>query len=1044
MRAIGRLAGLLCASLPIASVAAEPVVALQSGRLVYAADDRGNRVPDFSPCGYAGGDREPPEVAARSIVMPADGDDGARIQTAIDSVSARPPGADGFRGVVLLGPGEFEIADQLKIRASGVVLRGTGATEGGTTLVATGRSRRTLIQIAGVDNRRINDRSRQATAAYTPVGADQIVVDSAEGLVAGARVLVTRPSTEAWIKAIGADAFGVGWRPGSRDLRWDRAIIAVNGNAVTLDAPITTALDRQFGGGAVQSYDWPGRIDHVGLEDIRIVSQFDNDNPHDEEHAWFGVTLENVRDAWIRRVAFHHFAGGAVAAWEGASRLTVADCVSLDPVSENAGYRRQAFFTQGQQCLFLRCWSEQGRRDFSVGHCAPGPNAFVNCQSLRSLGDSGPIESWASGVLYDNVRIDGAGLALENRWSSPGVAGWSAANCMLWQCQAATMRVFRPPTANNWAVGVWAVFAGDGHFEGRSEFANPASLYQAQLRERIGDDAAARVGPLPEESDGATNPTLEQAAEFIAQSKQPARTLRSTIEENQRAVTEQRRRKSIDVREDTPIATAPPAHAQANKKSSRPAKGLELKNGWLTINGRVVTGGRRSPKWWSGNARPDEAAEFGPAVTRFVPGREGVGLTDDLAHTADWMTSRDVAVLDHNYGLWYDRRRDDHLMVRRANGDCYPPFYEQPFARTGRGKAWDGLSKYDLTRFNPWYWDRLREFAALCDERGLVLMHQNYFQHNILEAGAHWADSPWRPANNVNDTGLPEPPPYIGDKRIFMGPLFYDVTDPRRRELHRNYIRQCLANFTDSTNVLQLTSAEYTGPLEFMQFWLDVIDEWASEHAATPLVTLSAPKDVQDAILADPRRAAQVKVIDIRYWAYTADDGLYAPRGGLPLAPRQHLRQTRQKPGGAAAIVKAVREYREKYPDKAVTYYADSNCPSVHDGWAVLIGGGSLADVRLPSQLAESLPGMRPVDGVVGGGQAWCLGSDGGELLIYSTADRDLALELRPPHGHSTYAVTWIDAKSGEATVGDPVRVEGTRLQIERKTPVLWLTPVAR
>ncbi|WP_410962403.1 hypothetical protein, partial [Salmonella sp. SAL4355] len=75
---------------------------------------------------------------------------------------------------------------------------------------------------------------------------------------------------------------------------------------------------------------------------------------------------------------------------------------------------------------------------------------------------SGPIESWASGVLYDNVRIEGAGLNLENRWITPPGAGWSAANGVLWQCQAATMRVFRPPTANNWAIGVWGGCAGDG------------------------------------------------------------------------------------------------------------------------------------------------------------------------------------------------------------------------------------------------------------------------------------------------------------------------------------------------------------------------------------------------------------------------------------------------------------------------------------------------------------------------------------------------------------------------------------------------------
>ena len=131
-------------------------------------------------------------------------------------------------------------------------------------------------------------------------------------------------------------------------------------------------------------------------------------------------------------------------------------------------------------------------------------------------------------------------------------------------------------------------------------------------------------------------------------------------------------------------------------------------------------------------------------------------------------------------------------MVRRADGAVAPPFYEQPFARTGKGTAWDGLSLYDLEAFNPWYWNRLHEFAKVCDKKGLIIFFQNYFQHNILEAGAHWADFPWRSANNINNTEFPEPPPYAGNKRIFMDELFYDATHPVRRSLHRAYIRKCL------------------------------------------------------------------------------------------------------------------------------------------------------------------------------------------------------------------------------------------------------------
>ena len=132
-----------------------------------------------------------------------------------------------------------------------------------------------------------------------------------------------------------------------------------------------------------------------------------------------------------------------------------------------------------------------------------------------------------------------------------------------------------------------------------------------------------------------------------------------------------------------------------------------------------------------------------------------------------------------------------------------------------------------------------------------MLLHQNYFQHNILEAGAHWADCPWRPANNVNDTGLPEPPPYIGDKRQFMAPTFYDVSNPKLRALHRGYIRQCLDDFADTPNVIQMTSAEYSGPLEFTQFWLDTIIEWEQRNGPR---CARRPERAEGRARRDPRR----------------------------------------------------------------------------------------------------------------------------------------------------------------------------------------------
>ena len=88
-----------------------------------------------------------------------------------------------------------------------------------------------------------------------------------------------------------------------------------------------------------------------------------------------------------------------------------------------------------------------------------------------------------------------------------------------------------------------------------------------------------------------------------------------------------------------------------------------------------------------------------------------------------------------------------------------------------------------MKRPNAWYWSRLKEFAEKGSKDGLLLFHENYFQHNILEAGAHWVDCPWRSSNNINETGFPEPVPFAGDKRIFVADMFYDISHPVRREL---------------------------------------------------------------------------------------------------------------------------------------------------------------------------------------------------------------------------------------------------------------------
>jgi hypothetical protein len=109
----------------------------KDGSLKYVPDEKGNIIPDFSRVGYYGGDQEIPDVQVIKTIEPAvEGTSETIIQSAIEEVSKRPVDKNGFRGTILLKKGTYKIPEEIKIEASGIVLRGEGDNIKGTRLIA--------------------------------------------------------------------------------------------------------------------------------------------------------------------------------------------------------------------------------------------------------------------------------------------------------------------------------------------------------------------------------------------------------------------------------------------------------------------------------------------------------------------------------------------------------------------------------------------------------------------------------------------------------------------------------------------------------------------------------------------------------------------------------------------------------------------------------------------------------------------------------------------------------------------------------------------
>jgi len=1010
-----------------------PPVYLYKDGLVYICDEKGDRIPDYSFAGFMAGEKEIPNIPIKMVIPSQKEEATLLIQSAINYVSKLKPDNNGFRGAILLEKGTYHISGSLHFSVSGVVLRGSGMSNDGTILIAKGKHRETLIQIKGKNNRE-SGKLIKIEEEYVPVNTMKFKLPRDCNLKSGDKIIIQRHTNQKWINELGMDYYGgetdwLKWKPGERDVFWDRTIIKVENDSIYIDAPITCSIDTNWGGGSIIPYEWTGRISNIGIENLKCISEYDTTNQKDENHRWMAITVDNAQDVWVRQVTFEHFAGSAVMVNASSKKITVQDCKSLNPVSEIGGFRRYAFYTEGQQTLFQRCYSEYAYHDFAIGFCAAGPNAFVQCESYLSHGFSGAIDSWSCGTLFDIVRINGNKLCFSNRESDYSGAGWCAANSMFWQCSAAKIECYKPPYSQNWAFGTWGQFSGKGYWHECNSFVKPRSLYYAQLKDRIGDQVEKRAYLYPILPNALGNPTIEEAAKLAIDAKYPPTTINSWIDK----VTELDK---IPIQYPKNIITTEDIQIQISEKAID-TNYLKIENGWITYKNSIVTGKKLKVQWWRGDPRTYELPKTKPHITRFVPGKYGTGLTDDLNEARDIMVQNNAKVLEHNYGLWYDRRRDDHERVRRIDGEVWAPFYELPFSRSGKGIAWDGLSKYDLTSYNYWYWKRLNTFADLADKKGIVMLHHNYFQHNILEAGAHYADFPWRTANNINNTPFPEPVPYANDKRIYIAEQFYDISNPEYKKLHTQYIRKCLDNFKDNTNVVQLISAEYTGPLHFVEFWIDVIMEWEKETGKNATVGLSTTKDVQDAILSDPIRSKVIDLIDIRYWSYRSDGTLYAQPSGN-LAPRQYARIVKSGKRSFDQIYRSVQEYKEKYPDKVIIYSEKNN----HNfPWAVFMAGGSLAGIPEIEEPEFLISAARMKPRVIYGisSKQWTLSDEERNFIIYTTAKNNIQIDFNNFNGLTK--LTWINPKNGKTIIQDEVNInEKPNLKNSYDHPViLWI-----
>ncbi len=485
-------------------------------RLHYGTDARGNRIMDFSYAGYGGAGVALPNVPPARTIRPAPGDNTSQIQTAIDQVSALAPNGNGFRGAVLLEAGTYEVGGELKIAASGIVLRGSGANDNGAVIRITGKPHR-FLDIAGTGSPQPSGKPASVSDNYVPSGAMSLSVDSAAGFVAGDTVLIQRPVTEPWIHFMGMDILERNgqkqtWIKAGTLIQADRTIRSIAGNRLTFDVPLSDSYDAAYlnpPGTTVVKYAFPGRIAHVGLESFKVVVP-----PQDVPISQAQYTLlrmNAVSDAWMRDVGVQD-TQNTITLGPTARRITL----------ENVNIRHTVPFTEaaspadiaisGSQILIDRSVvTGEGVWPIVTQNGVTGPNVILHFKSDQA--GVAPHQRWATGLLVDSSEFTNGterrpSLAFSNREYAGSGHGWSVGWAVAWNVKGDYLLVQQPPGAKNWCIGCTGkppTILWHGNkiaipeipsetWELPGVAVEPASLYLAQLRERLGAGAIKNIG----------------------------------------------------------------------------------------------------------------------------------------------------------------------------------------------------------------------------------------------------------------------------------------------------------------------------------------------------------------------------------------------------------------------------------------------------------------------------------------------------------------------------------------------------------------------
>jgi len=177
----------------------------------------------------------------------------------------------------------------------------------------------------------------------------------------------------------------------------------------------------------------------------------------------------------------------------------------------------------------------------------------------------------------------------------------------------------------------------------------------------------------------------------------------------------------------------------------------------------------------------------------------------DFTAYVDWMKR-----LNHNFmRMWTWELVTWNTKANRENK--IHTAAPQPWSRTGPGTALDGKPKFDLTKFNTDYFDRLLSRICAARDRGIYVSIMLFEGWGMQFSPGAWEGHPFNPHNNINSID--------GDlNKDGKGLEIYTLTSKDITTLQEAYVRKVIDTVNDLDNVLYEISNENHPPSTEWQY----------------------------------------------------------------------------------------------------------------------------------------------------------------------------------------------------------------------------------